>query len=108
MPSRPSRSYADLRAELEQNQWLLREAQRRLQVLEASAPTDIELQTALAYADGQLACKADRVPLKILAAAVRALRTEQRLAKRAWVQLRCRLLAGEDVGTVIEEMGGVG
>lgn len=108
MPTRPHRSYRDLRSELEQKDWLLREAQRRLQVLEAHAPTDIELQSALAYADGQMACKADRVPLRILAAAVRALRTEQRLAKRAWVQLRCRLLAGEDVGTVIEEMGGVG
>lgn len=82
MTVRSHRPYADLRSELATTKWLLAQARTRLAALEAVEPSEPELKDALAYADGLGGCQVDRVPLKILAAAVRSLRREQRLAKR--------------------------
>jgi hypothetical protein len=105
MPTRPHRTYADLRDELEQTKWLLRQA--RLQLDALADPDRLDLKDALAYARGLGASSPDRVPLRILAAGVEAARRDKRLTLR---MLREKLLAvvgeREDVLKVFEEVGG--
>ena len=82
MPSRPRISYSDLRCELEEARWLLRQTQAKLAALEAVEPNDIAVQNALSYARGLGQSSPDRVPLRILAEAVTAGRRENRVLVR--------------------------
>jgi len=96
MPTRKHHTWTSLKTELETAQWLVRQQQLQLDAHRAVAPNDIELAEALRYADGLGKSSPDRVPLRILATSVRALRVEMRLMRREMVQLRCRMAEGEN------------